>query len=314
MALTGAAGCGGGVGDRFAPKSKASESGPRPAITVQQAGAVVDRYEKVNNQANKTRDSRLLSTVEGGALLASSQAGYEQFSALPAKKRKSYGSPFFYIDRHFYIPVGTTWFAVEATVKGEASEKNFRRFLVFDRGAENGAWKNVAGVSAEGKIPKVTLDDDGYATAVSPDRKVGVLAPNDLAGSVNDLVVTGGTGKSKQTLVSTPTAQRARAVHRNRNKNLSARVVFTPVRPEHSTVYALKTELGVLAVFNGAYDKEMTSTTHYIKPSKDTAIYMGRKQRTHFNLHYLYQGLAHLPATGKASLIGRNADFIGAEG
>jgi hypothetical protein len=73
-------------------------------------------------------------------------------------------------------------------------------------------------------------------------------------------------------------------------------------------------EQGVLAIFNGAYDRNEDSTTNYIIPSKRTAIYTGgRQQRTHFTLHFLYQGVAHIPAAGKASLINTNVQLVGAE-
>jgi hypothetical protein len=55
------------------------------------------------------------------------------------------------------------------------------------------------------------------------------------------------------------------------------------------------------------------STTHYIKPSGYAAVYTGGRQRAHFTLHYLYQGLAHIPTTGKASLIGHDSVLIDAE-
>lgn len=311
LALTGLAGCGAGAEGRSAPK--ASESGPRAAVTVQQAEALVNHYEKVNNQSNKTLDSKLLSKVEGDTLLVRSRAQQEQVPAGSAKYQKTYDEPFFYTDRRFYIPMNATWFAVEATPEGEGFKRNARNLIIFDRGAD-GAWKNVASVPVDrNEFPKVSLDGNGYATAAAADHKTGALAPNDLDDAVNDLVVTGGKGKSKQALASTSAAQTVRKIYTDRNENLSARVEFTAIHPEHTTVYALKTEQGVLAIFNGAYDRQEFSTTHYLKPSKKTAIYTGSEQRKHFTLHFLYQGLAHIPATGKASLIGWAPQLIGAE-
>ncbi|MEU4606840.1 hypothetical protein AB0F43_27985 [Kribbella sp. NPDC023972] len=48
----------------------------RPAVTLADAQAVVTRYNKVNNQANQTRDAKLAETIEANPTLAQTRAGY----------------------------------------------------------------------------------------------------------------------------------------------------------------------------------------------------------------------------------------------
>jgi hypothetical protein len=57
-------------------KNSAAAPATRPAVTLADAQAVVTRYNKVNNQANQTRDARLAETIEANPTLAQTRAGY----------------------------------------------------------------------------------------------------------------------------------------------------------------------------------------------------------------------------------------------
>ncbi|MFD0069979.1 hypothetical protein ACFVJ9_55135, partial [Streptomyces sp. NPDC127574] len=104
---------------------------PTGVVTTQEASKILTAYENANNRANKARDSRLLATVEAGAVNLQSRADYQQFKTWTKKEQTEYGSPFRYERREFAIPrKGTaTWFAVSATATGAKD----RALLIFDK-------------------------------------------------------------------------------------------------------------------------------------------------------------------------------------
>ncbi|GAA2623695.1 hypothetical protein [Streptomyces axinellae] len=298
------------------PKGDGSRTGKntktRGPVTVSQANALVDRYEKLNNKANKSRSADLNATFESGALRRQSLAQFRQYPALTKKEQRDYGKPFTYADRKFHIPADREWFMADVLGKGSGFGKKDRRVLVFDRGSADGRWKMVAAVNIT-TFPKVSENADGTAQAAAPTRKNGVLAPADLTDAVNDLMETGGTAKARTTLADTPVAKTTRSWYTDRNKKLSgAAVAYKGMKTPYDEVYALRTGNGVVAVFNGAVRSVERSTTNYIRPSKATSVYTGPEQSTFFQLDYLYQGIATIPDTGKAELLGRDSEMTGA--
>lgn len=327
VAFLGTAGCGSDK-DGGSRKSKAGSStgsspkgdGSRTAkntktrgpVTVAQANSLVDRYEKINNKANKSRSADLNATIESGALRQQSLAQFRQYPAMEKKEQRNYGKPFTYADRKFHIPADRDWFMADVLGKGSGFGKKDRRVLVFDRGSANGKWKMVAAVNIT-TFPKVSENADGTAQAAAPTRKNGVLAPAGLTDSVNDLMETGGRTKASSTLADTPAAKTTRSWYTDRNKKLSgAAVAYKGAKTPYDDVYALKTGDGVVAVFNGAVRSVERSTTNYIRPSEATSVYTGPEQSTFFQLDYLYQGVATIPDSGKAQLFGRDSEMTGA--
>jgi hypothetical protein len=326
VALLGTAGCGSdkdsggrkskGGGTSNADGSHADKAGKnaktRGPVTLAQANALVDHYEKTNNKANKTRDVDLNATIESGALRQQSLAQYRQFPALDKKEQKTYGKPFAYADRNFHIPADRNWFMADVTGKGPGFSKKDRRVLVFDRGSAKGKWKMVSAVNISA-FPKLSKNSDGTVQAAAPSRKNGAVAPTGLAASVNDLMETGGTNEARGTLADTPVTKVTREWYTDRKKNLSgANVAYKAAKVPYKDIYALKTDKGVVAVFNGAVRRVENSTTNYIRPSKTTAVYTGPQQQTFFQLDYLYQGIATIPDNGKAQLLGRDSEMTNA--
>ncbi|MEU9956771.1 hypothetical protein [Streptomyces sp. NPDC050982] len=78
VALTG---CGGTTdeGDGKAGTKDPASTAPKGAVTREQAAKVVDNYAAVNGKANKTRNAKLLATVEGGQVHEQSKADYKTF-------------------------------------------------------------------------------------------------------------------------------------------------------------------------------------------------------------------------------------------
>ncbi|MFF0339456.1 hypothetical protein [Kribbella sp. NPDC004875] len=85
------------------PKNTLTAADSRPAVTLADAQAVVQRYNQVNNQANKTRDSKLAQSVEGYPTLAQTQAGFVIGRKLDAAG-KDVSKPFTYTDPEIGAP------------------------------------------------------------------------------------------------------------------------------------------------------------------------------------------------------------------
>ncbi|MBN6546474.1 hypothetical protein, partial [Actinacidiphila bryophytorum] len=195
-------GSGGGGGKDKASASSASSSGQAgssgksgksaaPIVSTAEAGTILDTYEKVNNAANVTQDGAKLGTVEGGALYQQSLAQYKQFPTYSAKVKADYRKPFTYVDRHFHIPAGGSWFMVDAAVSGGNFDKGERQLIVFQQ-QTGGHWKMVLADDFTGAAPAVATSADGAATVVAPDATVAGTKLSTLGSAANDLRVSGG--------------------------------------------------------------------------------------------------------------------------
>lgn len=257
---------------------------PKGVVDQKAASAILDTYQKVNNRANKTRNEKLLATVESGQVNEQSQADYKQWKTWSKKDQEFYGSDFVYVNRKYYIPAAGTasWFAVMARSSTDSKDD---ALLIFDK--VDGAYKLVAGLyEDEMPIPKIATDRYGLATAASVSVKVGALAPNQLADSYEDLFETGGSKEGKY-LASTKTAKDAIETYQERDNGTEAKWStkrFFAAEPAHKTVYALKlADGGTLAVFPTAHTQETMLKPQYmssfrVNPNKAESVYNSRSR------------------------------------
>lgn len=90
------------------PKNTMTAADSRPAVTLADAQAVVQRYNQLNNQANKARDGKLAATIEGNPTLAQTQAGFLIGRKLDAAG-KDVSKPFSYTDPEIGAPQFTSY-------------------------------------------------------------------------------------------------------------------------------------------------------------------------------------------------------------
>ncbi|QQM42719.1 hypothetical protein [Streptomyces liliifuscus] len=304
VALTG---CGGTADedDGKAGTKESASAAPKGAVTREQAAKIVDNYAAVNGKANKTRNAKLLATVEGGQLHEQSKADYKTFGTWTKADQSDYEKPFSYQDRTYYLPAGEDWFAVKATASGSKTPA----LLVFDK--DGGAWKLVSAVYSEAPIPAIDTNNHGLATAVAPSTRVGALAPDDVSAAFEDLYETG--GKKAGTAIShtTDPAKGALKLYNERDKgNLAkwATKKFFAKDPAYGTTYALRlADGGVLAVVPTAHTQETLLKQQYmgsfeITPNKEESVYNPAKRAL---VTDTFQGmtLATLPKSGKPSVI-----------
>lgn len=275
---------------------------PKGVITEQAAEKVVDTYEKVNNQANKTRDEKLLATVEAGQVHEQSKADYKVFKTWSATDQKEYGSPFYYKNRTYYLPAAdtATWFAVKATTSGSDSDA----LLIFDK--VGGTYKLTASVYSDEAISKIAVDGSGLATAVDASKKSGTMAPGQVGAAYEDFFVTGGMKASTQ-FVSTKASQGSVKVYKERNEGKLKKYTdhnFFAADPTYPKVYALRlADGGVVAVFPTAHTEERILKPAYrssfqLGPDDDEAVFDSSK-RVVITDEFQGQGLVELPAQDK---------------
>jgi hypothetical protein len=313
----------GGAGTRASEDYPTPSGSPAPTGVVTQGAAkkIVDNYEKVNNRANATQDQKLLSTVEAGQVHEQSTADYDTFKTRSAEDQKRYETPFHYRDRDYMIPREgrASWFAVEARAVQEGEDRKDtedRSLLVFDK--IGGTYKLVMGVNAEdGSLPQVARDKSGLVTAVDPSKKVGPLAPSDLDTAFPDLFATGGKKDGKQLAATRPVKQSVAHYEKRNSGDLAAQatVAYFPVQPKHQKVYALKaTDGSVVAVFGTAHTVETLLKPAYMSsadlvPGEKQAAFNPAKRKI-ITDEYQGQGIAEMPATGKARVIGREYKMV----
>lgn len=293
--------------DAGAGPASPSASPPKGVVDRATAASVVDTYEKANNKANATRDAQLLGTVEAGQVHEQSKADYVAWDTWTKKRQKEYATPFFYRDRDYFIPAadnGATWFAV--TARSRQDPKAPRGLLIFDR--VGGRYKMTAALELKG-APKIARDKHGFAVPADPSKKVGALAPDQIAESYEDYFETGGK-TAKQHFAPTEESRESTKIYNDRNKGETgpwATTSYAGQKPSHPAVYALKlADGGVLAVFPTAHTEKTILKPEHIYDAKITpgpaAAAFNSTPRIAVINTYEGQGLAELQPEAKAKV------------
>lgn len=324
-----AAGCGGGsAGDSGSGSGSGSASegkksaAPAGVVTRAKAAKLLDHYEKVNSQANKKSDPKLLSTVEGGPVFEQSKATYKLQKNWSKKDLAAYREPFVYVDRKFYIPKKGTadWFAVVAHSKNPGKKKGKYPGILIMEKQSSGDWKLVAGSYSETKwLPEFAKDKDGFAVPVSDSaKKTGPMAPEGLSDALVELYTSQGP-TSATGLADSATVKSVRDVPKKQNRLLSphGEAKFSRGEPTHEEIHTLRTANGgALSVFSTEvreHDRG-TSSIASITPSDSMKIHLGSSSSMpSFFVDWLHQTSAYIPPkTGKVRFLGTEWDMTDA--
>ncbi|MFG1907396.1 hypothetical protein [Kribbella sp. NPDC048928] len=148
------------------PKNSLSVPDSRPAVTLADAQAVVQRYNQVNNQANQTRDAKLAATIEGTPTLTQTQAGFVIGRKLDAAG-KQVSKPFSYTDPEIGAPQFTSYPMRFVVSSGVSDDPASRQLGVWQRASAGSPWllthsvyptKSVTVPSVEGLRTPDTAD------------------------------------------------------------------------------------------------------------------------------------------------------------
>jgi hypothetical protein len=121
--------------------AKNSEAAPetRPAVTLADAQAVVQRYNQLNNQANQARDAKVAETIEANPVLAQTRAGYLIGRKLDAAG-KDVSKPFSFTEPQIGAPEFGSYpmrFVVSSGVSGDPGS---RQLGVWQRQSAGTPW------------------------------------------------------------------------------------------------------------------------------------------------------------------------------
>ncbi|MET9313619.1 hypothetical protein ABZX12_17495 [Kribbella sp. NPDC003505] len=121
------------------PKNTLTAADSRPAVTLADAQAVVQRYNQLNNQANRTRDAKLAATIEGNPTLAQTQAGFLIGRKLDAAG-KEVSKPFSYTDPEIGAPQFTSYPMRFVVSSGVSDAPDNRQLGVWQRASAGSPW------------------------------------------------------------------------------------------------------------------------------------------------------------------------------
>jgi hypothetical protein len=111
----------------------------RPAVTLADAQAVVQRYNQLNNQANQARDAKLAETIEANPTLAQTRAGFLIGRKLdPAGKDKA--KPFSFTDPQIGAPVFGSYPMRFVVSSGVSDDPASRQLGVWQRESAGAPW------------------------------------------------------------------------------------------------------------------------------------------------------------------------------
>lgn len=282
----------------------AAPASPAPALSRQQASAVITEYSRVNNQANAHRNRQLLDTVEDGPLFAQSVAGYKADEGLPAKDQEKYQpwayapSAELFIPR--FAPGQPRWFM--AVARGASTTLTAQRLLVFTENTAAHRWEMVAAPDLNEQVSPIAVDREGFAIVGQPSATKGL----ELAAAVNDDFATGGQ-KAGRGLVASPAAKRQIDVHRTtgaRLRPLGGDTRFAAAENPYPNTYTLKTaDGGTLVVFASSHMQTdvVLRPGLAITPPKSAAAWIGTAPRPAMATTFTCVNVAAVPAAGTAA-------------
>jgi hypothetical protein len=121
------------------PKNSLAAPDSRPAVTLADAQAVIQRYNQLNNKANQTRDAKLSATIEGNPTLAQTQAGFVIGRKLDAAG-KDVSKPFSYTDPEIGAPQFASYPMRFVVSSGISNAPGSRQLGVWQRENAGSPW------------------------------------------------------------------------------------------------------------------------------------------------------------------------------
>lgn len=139
------------------PKNSLTAPDTRPAVTLADAQAVVQRYNQLNNQANQSRDAKLSATIEGNPTLAQTQAGFEIGRKLDAAG-KEVSKPFSYTDPEIGAPQFASYPMRFVVSSGVSNAPGSRQLGVWQRENAGSPWLLTHSVYPTKSVAVPSLD------------------------------------------------------------------------------------------------------------------------------------------------------------
>ncbi|MEU3299733.1 hypothetical protein ABZ729_07910 [Streptomyces sp. NPDC006678] len=198
-----------------------------------------------------------------------------------------------------------------AAVTRAGSKDQFARVLVLAENAKSKAWEMVSTIDVDDPktLPKIVVDQAGYATAVDASSTSLAAPVGVLRSAVGDNFATGGEETGKTVFAPTETSQRQIKVHDETIRKFGPRGTtrFATANPEFADAYALKTTTGALVVFSHTHSQHdaVTSPGLRIVPEKHDRAWIGTSPSPAFTYRFTCSDIAAVPSKPQpSSLLG----------
>ncbi|MFE1197276.1 hypothetical protein ACFW6E_31685 [Streptomyces olivaceoviridis] len=240
-----------------------------------------------------------------------SSADLKEEATLPRRDREPYRPWSYDLDAtDVYIPRvkpgQQRWFAA---ITRSGSKKQYARVLVLAENPKAKRWEMVAAVTLDApeQLPDITLDTDGFATAV--DASSSLAAPvGVLRRAIADNFATGGEKTGKKVFTPTEASRRQIKVHDQTSHKFGTRgtTQFASADTQFPDAYALKTATGALVIFSHTHTQHdaVAAPGLQIVPDKLDRAWLGAPAPA-FTYTFTCSDVAAVPATPKpSSLLG----------
>ncbi|MFB4297740.1 hypothetical protein [Actinomadura sp. NTSP31] len=233
-----AAGCADGKGKPEARPTPTvpTTTPPQPvALTPDVARKAFQTYITDEDVARAAADERLALTwtSDGQSLLTAAEFRKAAFDGDPVR-RFSYGKPKLYVPK-LKADAYPQWFvaSVDRSVPGEKKSKETALMGFILRGPADGWHLTLATMLApKAELPKIQLDPDGYAEALSSDDSKVLIRPRDVGGIQATMAAEGAGSVAAKVMETGPLTsgyyqQTKRAKKKAKDDDLTLTVVYT---------------------------------------------------------------------------------------
>ncbi|GAA1592180.1 MULTISPECIES: hypothetical protein [Kribbella] len=186
------------------PKNSLTVPDTRPAVTLADAQAVVQRYNQLNNQANRTRDAKISATIEGNPTLAQTQAGFEIGRKLDAAG-KDVSKPFTYTNPEIGAPQFASYPMRFVVSSGVSNAPDSRQLGVWQRQSAGAPWLLTHSVYPAKTAPVPSLD--GLRTPDTADLNLLRAQPDAVAKDLAAYLSGGAKAQQAKSFAASPSLQ-----------------------------------------------------------------------------------------------------------
>ncbi|TCO13493.1 hypothetical protein EV652_12633 [Kribbella steppae] len=183
--------------------AKNSEAAPetRPAVTLADAQAVVQRYNQLNNQANQARDAKVAETIEANPTLTQTRAGYLIGRKLDAAG-KDKSKPFTFTEPQIGAPEFGSYPMRFVVSSGLSTDPGSRQLGVWQRQSAGTPWllTNTVYPLKSVKLPSM----EGLRTPDQADLDSLYSLPSSAATNLAAYLTEGATSANAKLFVPSP--------------------------------------------------------------------------------------------------------------
>ncbi|MFP8959204.1 hypothetical protein ACLIYP_01335 [Streptomyces nanhaiensis] len=170
-------------------------------------------------------------------------------------------------------------------------------------------WEMVATVDIDGpkQLPQITLDKDGYATAVDATSPSLAAPVGVLRSAVTDNFATGGETAGKKVFNPSEASQRQIKIRDETARKFGPRGTtrFATADPQFAGASALKTITGALVIFSHTQHDAVTAPGLGIVPEKHDRAWLGTSPSPAFTYTFTCSDITAVPSTpGPSRLLG----------